>query len=112
MIAGKKLAAAVPDVHARTTGRRVRFAIPSAKNEAERSSRIGIARICRWRASAIASGAERDPGATTPVLTPSRTSVSAKKHPHKLFVLEKSRVVLIRLNSESRPNFQQARREL
>jgi hypothetical protein len=55
-IAGKKFAAAVPEVQTRAVGRPVRLAKPSAKKEAERSSKIEIASIPSVRAKAKAKG--------------------------------------------------------
>ena len=90
MTAGRKLAAAVPDVHTSATGRWCCRASPSAKNAAERSSSTEIDSICGWRASAKVSGAEREPGQTTAWRNPSRSSVATTTLHQRLFVLRKS----------------------
>ena len=74
--AGWKLAAAVPDVHSSTAGRPLARPRPSARNAAERSSSTTCTRIRSSRASARASGAERDPGAITASVTPARAHSS------------------------------------
>src|SRR6266699_1236540 len=75
-----KCAAAVPDVHTTATGRPLALASPSAQNAALRSSMRTLSRRSpasarRW--NSIASGALRDPGATTTSRIPHRTSSSA-----------------------------------
>ncbi len=82
--AGWKLAAAVPEVHSAATGRPLALARPRARNAAERSS----IRTCSRRSpaaarshSAIASGALRDPGASTASRSPHRRSSSARTVP-------------------------------
>src|SRR5215467_8568125 len=50
--------------------------MPSAKNEAQRSSRCIQTRMPGWRANAIASGAEREPGAMHTASSPQRASSS------------------------------------
>src|ERR1700730_15536376 len=71
-------AAAVPEVQRRATGRSVAFAIPSPKKDAERSSTWTQTWICGWRAKAMASGAEREPGARHTWRSPARASSSTK----------------------------------
>ena len=60
--AGRYSVAAVPLVHAIATGASVAEAMPSAKNAALRSSRWTCTVMRSSRASASASGVERDPG--------------------------------------------------
>ena len=72
---------------------RSRFAIPRAKNAADRSSRTGIDSSSGWRASAKASGAERDPGETTARRSPKRTSVSTRTPAQSEFALRESSMV-------------------
>ena len=89
-IAGRKFAAAVPDVQRSATGRRCCLARPSAKNAAERSSSTGMDSMRGCRAKAIVSGADREPGEITAWRNPSCASVSTSTLPHRLFVLRKS----------------------
>jgi hypothetical protein len=72
--AGRRFAAAVPLVHATTTGRFEAFARPSAKNADARSSRCTCTRTSGCRASASASGVDRDPGETHASVRPRRAS--------------------------------------
>src|SRR3954449_10546516 len=74
--AGRYSAAAVPLVHASTTGRRVALARPSAKNAPERSSMCEVQRSRPSRTSASTSGVERDPGEVHASVMPQRTSSS------------------------------------
>src|SRR5205823_12533957 len=71
-----------PDVDRITTGFSVALAIPTAKNEPERSSICTNTLIFGWRWSAMAIGAEREPGDThaysTPCCASSSTNVAAK----------------------------------
>ena len=76
MTAGRRLAAAVPDVQASATGERVARASPSAKKPAARSSRCIQTRRPGCVASAIVTGDERLPGVTHAWRTPARTSSS------------------------------------
>src|SRR3984885_3996599 len=85
MTAGWKFAAAVPEVHTTATGRRDTLARPSAVNAADRSSIRTCSRTRPARSSsqnAIASGVDRDPGATTTSRSPHRTSSSASTVPN------------------------------
>jgi len=75
--AGRKLAAAVPDVHTAATGLPEATAAPSAKNADERSSVITHGRRRESRASATASGVERPPGEMQTSRTPQRQSSSS-----------------------------------
>ena len=68
--AGRKFAAAVPDVHSTATGRREARARPSAKNAPERSSTCDQQRSPACPANASASGADRLPGEMQTSLTP------------------------------------------
>src|SRR3954471_23316988 len=74
--AGRYSAAAVPLVHASTTGRRVALASPSAKKPPARSSICDVQRRRPSRTRASTSGVERDPGEVTASTTPQRTSSS------------------------------------
>ena len=76
MTAGRKFAAAVPDVHTRATGARFVLARPRAKKAAERSSMWVQQRSSGCRAVATASGVERDPGHRQTSRTPARASSS------------------------------------
>src|SRR2546427_2299332 len=67
--AGKKFAAALPDVQTRATGRREALASPRAKNPAARSSRQTWVSMGE-RSKARARGAERDPEQITASRTP------------------------------------------
>ena len=82
--AGCRFAAAVPDVVTTTTGRPDAFASPSARNPADRSSIRTCSRsrpAASAACSANASGADRDPGASTASRTPHRTSSSTSTRP-------------------------------
>ncbi|MEZ5123443.1 MAG: hypothetical protein R2736_18015 [Solirubrobacterales bacterium] len=74
--AGRYSAAAVPEVQATTTGRRVAFARPSAKNALARSS------TCEWQRSRPSrtrlrtTGVDRDPGDVHASVAPQRHSSS------------------------------------
>jgi hypothetical protein len=76
IIAGKKFAAAVPDVQSNATVSPRRLAMPNAKKAAERSSTCIHMRMLCCSASAIASGVEREPGQITTWRTPERDSSS------------------------------------
>ena len=76
--AGASSAAAVPEVTATAAGRPAAFARPSAKKPAPRSSTCDQARRPGSRASASASGAEREPGDVHASVMPQRTSSSQK----------------------------------
>src|SRR3954452_18625148 len=76
MTAGRKFAAAVPDVQVMTTGSPVALAIPSAKNAAQRSSTCECTIRRPSRTSASTSGVEREPGDVHAWRTPLRTSSS------------------------------------
>src|SRR5437867_809308 len=78
MIAGKKFAAAVPDVHTSATGRRDALAKPRPKNPAERSSSEMCVAIGE-RSKASASGAEREPEQRTASRTPASWSAVANR---------------------------------
>src|SRR2546423_8004706 len=78
MTAAWNSAAAVPDVQSRATGRSRALARPSAKKAADRSSTCIQTRTPGWRANAIASGAEREPGAMHTASRPQRASSSTK----------------------------------
>ena len=85
MTAGWKFAAAVPDVHTTATGPPLALASPRAVNDAERSSIRTCSRTRPARSSssdAIASGADREPGATTTSRSPQRASSSASTAPN------------------------------
>src|ERR1700674_885272 len=71
-------AAAVPEVHSSTTGLPVALASPTPKNDPERSSICMSTLIFGWCCSAIATGAERDPGETHAYSTPWAASSSTK----------------------------------
>src|SRR6267142_1184867 len=76
--AGRKFAAALPEVQTIATGRRGALASPSAKNPADRSSsdtRVSMGE----RPKAIASGAERDPEQTIASRTPAAWSARTKR---------------------------------
>ena len=90
MMAGRKLAAAVPEVQTSAVGRPCCRASPRAKNAAERSSSTGMASIGGCPANAKVSGVEREPGETTACRNPSRASVSTMTLHQRLFVLRKS----------------------
>ncbi len=77
--AGNRLAAAVPEVQTSATGVRDAFARPSAKKPAARSSTCVQLAARSARRSAIASGAERLPGAMQTWRTPARASSSARR---------------------------------
>src|SRR5918998_6723294 len=77
MTAGARFAAAVPDVHVTATGRPLRFAAPSAKKPAQRSSMCEKQRRRRSRTSASTIGEEREPGEVQASRTPQRASSSA-----------------------------------
>ena len=81
----------MPLVHTSTVGRPSRFAIPSAKNAADRSSSTGIAAISGCRTKANVSGVDRDPGEITACRTPSRLNVSASTLHQSEFTLLKSK---------------------
>ena len=77
--AGCRFAAAVPDVVTTAAGRPDAFASPSARNPADRSSIRTCSRsrpAASAACSANASGADREPGASTASRTPHRTSSS------------------------------------
>src|SRR6266699_3345114 len=74
--AGKKFAAAVPDVHSKATGLRNCFAIPSPKNAAERSSTCIQVRIAVCATKAMARWVEREPGQITTFRIPARCNSS------------------------------------
>ena len=74
--AGKKLAVAVPEEHRIATGSRLALAMPSAKKELERSSRLSQTSMSGCRAIINASGVERDPGAMQTLRTPERANSS------------------------------------
>src|SRR3954466_2375615 len=74
--AGRKLAAAVPDVQVITAGSPVALAMPSAKNAAQRSSTCECTVRRPSRTSASTSGVEREPGDGHAWRTPLRTSSS------------------------------------
>src|SRR6267142_452233 len=79
--AGRKFAAALPEVQTIATGRRAALASPSAKNPADRSSsdtRVSMGE----RPKAIASGAERDPEQTIASRTPAAWSARTKRSVH------------------------------
>src|SRR5882672_4345718 len=79
--AGRKFAAALPEVQTTATGRRAALASPSAKNPADRSSsetRVSMGE----RPKAIASGAERDPEQTIASRTPAAWSARTKRSAH------------------------------
>src|SRR5437879_5141612 len=78
MTAAWNSAAAVPEVQRRATARSRALARPSAKKAAERSSTCIHTRTPGWRANAIASGAEREPGAMHTASRPQRASSSTK----------------------------------
>ena len=77
MTAGRKFAAAVPDVQVMTAGSPVALAMPSAKNAAARSSTCECTVSRPSRTSASTSGVEREPGDVHACRTPLRTSSSA-----------------------------------
>src|SRR6478752_2228849 len=77
MTAGRKFAAAVPEVQVITAGSPVALAMPSAKNAAARSSTCECTFSRPSRARARTSGVERDPGDVHACCTPLRTSSSA-----------------------------------
>ena len=77
MIAGARFAVAVPDVHVIATGRPLRFAAPSAKKPAQRSSMCEKQRSRGSRTSARTSGDEREPGEVQASRMPQRASSSA-----------------------------------
>src|SRR6056297_2897780 len=83
MTAGWKFAAAVPEVQTSGVGFPVRFARPSAKKAAERSSKCEKTRMSGCSANATVSGVERLPGAiqtpSTPAAASSATSVRAQR---------------------------------
>src|SRR3954467_5609066 len=74
--AGRKLAAAVPDVPVITAGSPVALAILSAKNAAQRSSTCECTVRRPSRTSASTSGVDREPGDVQAWRTPLRTSSS------------------------------------
>src|SRR5215472_14628949 len=74
--AGWSSAAAVPEVQRTATGRPADLAMPSAKNDAERSSRCIQTRTPGCLAKAMARGAEREPGAMHTASRPQRASSS------------------------------------
>ena len=74
--AGSRLATAVPEVVMTAAGRPVARAWPSAKKPAPRSSKCTCAFSAARRATASASGAEREPGAMQKQSTPFRSSSS------------------------------------
>ncbi len=76
--AGWKFAAAVPEVHTSATGRREARARPTARKDAERSSMRTWVRIRVSATRAKASGVEREPGAITASVSPSRASSSTR----------------------------------
>src|SRR5690349_9419433 len=78
MTAAWSSAAAVPEVQSTATGRSRDLAMPRAKKHAERSSTCIQTRIAGWRAKAMASGAEREPGAMQTASRPQRASSSTK----------------------------------
>ena len=71
-----------------TTGLCVYFAIPRAKNPADRSSKTVSASIRALRDAAKVRGVERAPGEVTIVSTPKRANTSIVKHPQTEFSLE------------------------
>ncbi len=75
-MAGKKLAAAEPEVHSTMTGLRFAFAMPSAKKAALRSSRCCHILKRGSAAKVSASGAEREPGQKHTSARPARASSS------------------------------------
>src|SRR3954453_7681535 len=74
--AGRKFAAAVPEVHVIPAGVPVAFATPRAKNAAERSSTCECTARRPSRTSASTSGVEREPGEVQAWRMPLRTSSS------------------------------------
>src|SRR5437764_15486179 len=76
--AGKKFAAAVPEVETSATGRRDALARPSAKKPPARSSSATWVAMGE-RSNAITSGAERDPGQRTTSRTPAAPSAATKR---------------------------------
>src|ERR1700716_1252850 len=78
MTAGWSSAAAVPEVQSTATGRPAVLAMPRAKKPAQRSSTCIHTRTSGLRAKAIASGAEREPGAMQTSRSPQRASSSTK----------------------------------
>ena len=77
-VAGRKLAAAVPEVQTSATGSPKALAIPRAKKPAERSSRCIQDWIDGFSAKAIVNGVDRDPGQIHTCLSPQRDSSSTK----------------------------------
>src|SRR5947209_20135237 len=75
---GRRLAAAVPDVHVTAAGRPDALAAPRAKNPAQRSSTWEKQEISGWRANESTSGVLRDPGEVQAWLRPHRASSSQK----------------------------------
>src|SRR5690606_41734528 len=75
---GRKLAAAVPEVHRTATGRRAALAAHKAKTPAERSSMWLKRRTPGCSAKRRARGVEREPGAKQTSFNPARTSSSTK----------------------------------
>src|SRR5581483_8205518 len=84
--AGWKWAAAVPDVQSASAGRPDAFPRPRAKKAAERSSRWTWRRIRASSARARASGADREPGATTASVSPARAHSSTTVRAHAVLV--------------------------
>src|SRR5947207_3454240 len=74
--AGWRFAAAVPDVVSTAAGVPLAWAAPSAKNAAERSSRMTRVRTSEARQSASASGLDREPGQIVASRRPQRESSS------------------------------------
>ena len=68
--AGRKFAAAVPEVLRTATGAASCLAMPSAKYAAARSSIRTQFRMSGWDASETASGVDREPGQITALRTP------------------------------------------
>jgi dihydroneopterin aldolase len=91
-------------VQSSATGRPDFRAIPRAKNEAERSSRTGIASTPSCWAKAIASGVERDPGQITAVVNPSRFKVSVRMEAKKELVFLKSIISIPERDSRVPPS--------
>src|SRR5919197_1698421 len=77
-MAGRKLAAAVPEVQTRATGVPEALPSPNAKNAAERSSTCTHPLIAACSARQRASGVEREPGQMQACRTPARTSASTR----------------------------------
>ena len=89
------MAAAVPDVQISAVGKPDFLAIPNAKKLADLSSSTGIVSIKSFWAKAMVSGADREPGQITAVVSPSRCNVSARMEAQRVFVFRKSSILLL-----------------